>query len=75
MRFVLSLILYAGIVAAIGCGDGGKSPIKEATAEDIQQQKEAEDRVKAEESARRKEEPKQNTHQQTVDEQERARRR
>jgi hypothetical protein len=77
MRFVLSLILSAGVVAAIGCGDGEKSPIKEATAEDIRQQKEAENRVNAEESARQKMQPKENTntHQQSVDEQERARRR
>lgn len=75
MRFVLSLILYAGILAAIGCGggDGGNSPIKEATAEDIQQQKEAENRVKAEESARPRM-PEEKTHGQSVDEQERARR-
>ena len=73
MRFVLSLILYAGILAAIGCG-GGKIPVKEATAEDIRQQKEAESRVKAEESERRKKQPTEKTHQQTVDEQERGRR-
>jgi hypothetical protein len=74
MRFVLGLILYAGILAAIGCGKGGKVPIKEATAEDIKQQKEAENRVKAEESERRKTQPTEKTHQQTVDEQERGRR-
>ena len=73
MRFVLSLILFAGILAAIGCGKGGK--IKEATAEDIRQQKEAETRVKAEESERRNQQPTEKTQQQAVDEQERGRRR
>jgi hypothetical protein len=74
MRFVLSLILSAGILAAMGCGDG-KSPIKELTAEEIQQQKDAEARVRAEETERRRMQPTEKTHQQTVDEQERARRR
>ena len=75
MRFVLSLIFSAGVLAAIGCGAGGKSPITEATAEDIRQQKEAETRVKAEESERNKKQPKVKSQAQAVDEQERARRR
>ena len=74
MRFVLTLVLSAGILAAIGCGDG-KSAIKEATAEDIRQQKEAENRVKAEESERRTMQPQEKSHEQAVGEQERARRR
>jgi hypothetical protein len=75
MRFVSSLVLCVAILAAIGCGRGGKIPIKEPTAEEIQQQQEAEKRVKAEESEMRKTQPKEKTHEQTVDEQERARRR
>jgi hypothetical protein len=75
MRFVLSLILCAGILVAIGCGGDGKKPIKEATDEDKQQQKEAEDRAKAEESGRRKTQPKGKTHEQEVEGQERNRRR
>jgi hypothetical protein len=70
MRYVLSLVLSAGILAAIGCGSGN-SPIKEATPEDIRQQKEAESRVKAEESERLKKMPKEKTYQQNVDEEER----
>ncbi|HJZ55802.1 MAG TPA: hypothetical protein VKE74_12615 [Gemmataceae bacterium] len=75
MRFVSSLVLYVVFLAAIGCGDRGKGSIKEATAEDIQKQKEAEKQVQAEESAMRKNQPKEKTHEQTVDEQERNRRR
>jgi hypothetical protein len=71
MRIVLSMILCAGIFAAIGCRDNGKTEIKEATPEEIQQQKEAENRVKAEESTRRMTQPE--THGQSVSEQERAR--
>jgi hypothetical protein len=75
MRFVLSLTLFAAILAAIGCGKGGKVPIKEATAEDVRQQKEAENRAKAEESEMRRKQPTEKTQQQAVDEQERGRRR
>lgn len=75
MRIILSLALYAGLLSAIGCGGGGKIPITEATAEQIQQQKEAESRVKAEESEMLKNKPKEMTHQKSVDEQERARHR
>jgi hypothetical protein len=71
MRFILSLVLYVGILAAIGCS--GKDSIKEATAEDIRMQQEAEKQVNAAESERLKNQPKEQTHLQTVDQQERAR--
>lgn len=74
MRFVLSLVLFAGIMTAVGCGRG-KIPTKELTAEEIQQQKDAESRVKAEESEHLKTMPKEKTHEQSVEEQERNRRR
>ncbi len=73
MRFVLNLVLCVGLLAAIGCGGSGKSPIHEPTAEEIQQQKDAESQAKTEESEMRKKQPKDKTHQQTVDDQERAR--
>jgi hypothetical protein len=74
MRFVLNMVLCVGVLAAIGCGKNDKTQIHEPTAEEIQQQKDAEVQVKAEESERNKKQPKEKTHQQTVDEQERARR-
>jgi hypothetical protein len=74
MRFVLNLVLCVGILAAIGCGGGGgKNPIKEATPEEIQMQKEAEKRVQTEESEMRKKQPEEMTPEQSVDQQERAR--
>lgn len=75
MRFILSLVLSVGILAAVGCGRGGQSPIKEATAEDIRMQQEAQTSVNALESARRANQPKAPSHQQSVADQERARRR
>jgi hypothetical protein len=77
MRFVLSVILCVGILSAVGCGGSGKTQIHEPTAEEIQQQKDAQELANAEESAMRKTQPqeKTKTHQQTVDEQERNRKR
>lgn len=75
MRFILSLVLYVAILAAIGCGGSGEIPIKEATTEDIRMQKEAETKANAAESAMRMKQPQEMTHQQSVGEQERARRR
>ena len=75
MRFVSSLVLSAGLLAGIGCSGKGNGPIKEATAEEIQKQKENEKQVQTEESAMRKKQPKEKTNEQTVGDQERARRR
>ncbi|HTU16734.1 MAG TPA: hypothetical protein VMG10_01625 [Gemmataceae bacterium] len=75
MRIILSLVLYAGILAAVGCGRSEQGPIKEATAEDIRMQQEAQTKANADESQRRNRQPQEMTHQQSVADQERARRR
>ena len=78
MRFVLHLVFVVGVLAATGCGRSDKNSVHEPTAEEIQQQKDAQELANAEESAMRKKQPKETkdkTHAQTVEEQERARRR
>jgi len=72
MRFVSSLVLSMGFLTAIGCG-GGKT--KEYTPEELAQQREAAKQVQAAESERQKTLPKEKTQSQTVNEQERARKR
>jgi len=71
MRFVLNLAICASLLAAVGCGGSGRPPGKEATPEEIQMQTESEQRVRAEESQKRKNEPE--SHQQSVKDQEAAR--
>ena len=71
MRFVLILALNVSLLTAIGCSNKGKTDLKEATEEEIRMQKESEQRVRAEESQKRKNEPP--SRQQTVKDQEAAR--
>ena len=75
MRVFFSLMICCLISATTGCGGSGKTSIREATAEDIQKQNEAEKQANAEESEMRKSQPKEKTVQQSVEEQERSRRR
>jgi hypothetical protein len=73
MRLVSCLVISVGLLTALGCSRGGKDPIRAATPEEIQQQKDAEKEVQAAESQMRKNQPKDKTPQQSVEDQERAR--
>jgi hypothetical protein len=69
---VWSAILLAAVVGLVGCGN---KPPKPATEEMIREQNEQEKRVRDEESAHQKQQPKEKSRAQQVDDEERARQR